>query len=196
MKIARSLLLPLAVRAFQPASLPRQATVMTSLKSRLDPAEGAVEHKQHLEKYKHIIEDLAVLMESTADNIALMKKMVGELEKLEIDDPSVTKLGKVSHDLAMALAEAKAADEVCGPNSEEASKAWAIAEGVSKGEEFTPPSPSYRMNAKAQNAHHMYSAVVDPQSLEEAKDALGKIEHLTRLMTLEKNRVARHGLAP
>ena len=111
---------------------------------------------------------------------------------MELNHPSVTKLGTLSPRMAQALSEAKAADDVFGPNSVEANAAWDMAEMICmdhntkdavKGSNFN------RYKEAAVSSHHNYMTVVDLTTLHNAMDAFGKIEHLHRLVKMERKRI-------
>jgi len=144
----------------------------------------------HETEYITLVENLSTLMESTSEKILQMKVLATQLKNLELDDPKVTRLGQMSDSMAGALAEAKAASDTYGSNSEEAVGAWADLEKVAKGEELSASHPTYRYNAKALSPHHYFKAVVDPQSLEDAIEGFGRIQHLSRLVAIEKSRIA------
>jgi len=115
--------------------------------------------------------------------------------------------------VASALADAKAADDIYGPESIKASDAWNVAEQIVMdmnvagylAESSSPTSSSssslsslhddddadrLRYKESAMASHHDYNTVVDPQSLDDAMRALMKLEHLARLLVIEKNRLS------
>lgn len=138
------------------------------------------------------------------DNIRQIRVLGTTIMNMELEDPKATKLGKMSDAMATALAEAKAADDVYGPNSEEARIAWDEAERVSRLGPTTlttmaspghHASSTHRYMETALTSHHYYATVVDPQTLSQTIDAIGKLEHLERLVRMERNRIA-GGLHP
>jgi hypothetical protein len=114
----------------------------------------------------------------------------------------------LSSDLKAALAEAKAADNVFGPHSDQAYWKWRNVEDAVVGRldvncidgelatststttsmMSTMPNVRYLQNALSQH-HHDYSAVVDTASIKEVVDALGTMEHFDRLVRIEAERV-------
>lgn len=180
--------------AFLLASAPLAVSAFTTSLNTRDPSflvlrSQASDEEVHKSEYQALVAQLAKLMDDSARQIKQMKSVATKIKDLETEDPQVTKLGAMKEEFAKALAEAKAADDVHGPNSKEAISAWDDAEKVSQGGSFAPDHPSYRYKEAAQGTHHMYRAVVDPKSLEEAVDAFGKIEHLGRLAAMESNRI-------
>jgi hypothetical protein len=132
--------------------------------------------------------------------ITPIQTLISTLKDKEIKDPKMPKLGgPIPEVLADALAEAKAADDIYGPNSLKASDAWNHAEQVAMdmniaGYTFSDVNSDtnkdhLRYKEAAMISHHDYSSVVDPQSLEDAMQALMKLEHLTRLVAIEKSRL-------
>ena len=100
--------------------------------------------------------------------------------------------------LANALSEAKAADEIYGPSSRKSLDAWARAETLSVDIDISGVKPSdsnetsnsaLRYKEAAVTSHHDYFNVVDPAFLDEALEALAKLEHFTSLVVIEKNRL-------
>lgn len=96
--------------------------------------------------------------------------------------------------LAVALAEARAADEIHGPNSVEAMQAWDQVQVISPKEEtqvsagnFNLSNKTNRYKEKALEAHHQYYSVVDGKALEDAVDAISMLEHLAKQVGIEHN---------
>ncbi len=127
-----------------------------------------------------------------------MKTLCGTLKQLEVDDPQATKIGKITDSLAMALSEARASDDIYGPNSDEASDAWdnvqlfssgVFPDGVRTAKELKYETKSIRYKEAALTSHHHFYDIVDPRSLEEAIDAIGKLERFAHQVKIEKNRI-------
>ncbi len=131
-----------------------------------------------------------------------IRTLITTLKHREIEDPKMSKLGgKLREVVANALSDAKAADDIYGPESLKASDAWNLVEQIvmdmNVAGELTSSSDVTKMKGEhlrykesALMSHHDYEAVVDPQSLDDAMQALMKLEHLTRLVMIEKNRLS------
>jgi len=96
--------------------------------------------------------------------------------------------------LAVALAEARAADDILGPNSLEAMQAWDRVQAISSGEGsqvsagiLNLSKTNNRYKEKALEAHHQYYSAVDGKALEDAVDAIGILEHLAKQVSIEHN---------
>ena len=149
------------------------------------------------------IRSLHYLMEDTNWSMQQMKRLIKEIKSLELKDPSLARLpdGEGGDALKAALSDAKAAVEVHGASSVEATKAWdkldscfgSNADGVLELSDecdidSKPPS-SYRYSAAALKAHHMYNAAIDTELLDEALEALGMLKSLTKFVNIEKRRL-------
>jgi len=145
-----------------------------------------------LSTYASQIKNLNDLLTSSKPTLDQIKSLSSTLKQLEIDNPRVMTGVHISDLLAAALAEARAADDIYGPNSVEATKCWDNAQLVSDRVSITGESSSSNKDAKtnrykesAISSHHQYYTVVDPRSLEEAVEAIGKLEHLARQVAIE-----------
>ena len=154
---------------------------------------GEMEHLPdrlpHETEYIMLVNNLSTLMEESGSKLSQMKQLASKLKELELEDRKVTKLSKMQEPFAKALAEAKAATDLFGVNSEESVEAWNDLKKISKGDNISSNHESYRYNAAALSPHHYYSAVLDPATLESVLDGFGMIEHLGRLLKIEKNRI-------
>jgi hypothetical protein len=151
------------------------------------PGAPALPHKT---EYANLLKAYSFLMDQTREQLEQMKTLAVKIQDLELDDPSVTRLGELSEDLKTALAEAKVADDIFGPNSDEAAGAWETVEDAASGGTTTATTHFRYSEAALTGHHHDYAAVVDPQSLGDALDAFGRIEHLSRLVNIEGERIA------
>jgi hypothetical protein len=152
------------------------------------------------DEYASLIRTFAMTLQQTQQKLQQMRALAEKLSKLESDHPSVVKLGELPQSLKLALAEAKAADDVFGPNSKESDTAWQIVEDAMMGDLddaqlADSQGETQHVIARYQEAalrghHHDYSVVVDPDSLRDAVDAFGTIEHVARLVRLETDRLA------
>mmetsp|Transcript_18711 Transcript_18711/g.22936 ORF Transcript_18711/g.22936 Transcript_18711/m.22936 type:complete len:125 (-) Transcript_18711:87-461(-) len=117
-----------------------------------------------------------------------------------IDHPKLNPLPDV---LSIALSEAKAADDIYGPNSLNSSDAWNKAEQIAMDINISGYSPvgvtttenhdkdeRLRYKETALRSHHEHATVIDTQSLEDVLGAIMKLEHLTRLLAIEKGRLS------
>ena len=139
-------------------------------------------------------------MNEVRTSLRALKEKAIALQELEVDDPSAAIGSDLSADLKLALAAAKASDDVYGPKSEQSHWKWRNVEDVAVGrleincidgeiaEHHGEPNVRYLKKA-LENHHHDYSIVVDPESLREAIDAMGTIEHLDRLVRIEQKRL-------
>ena len=145
----------------------------------------------HETEYIMLVNNLSILMQETGSKLSQMKQLASKLKELELEDCKVTKLGKMQEPFAKALAEAKAATDLFGVDSEESVEAWNDLKRISNGKDdgISSNHESYRYNAASLSPHHYYSAVVDPATLKSALKGLGMIEHLGRLLMIEKNRI-------
>jgi hypothetical protein len=133
-----------------------------------------------------------MLLDQGSEMIQQMKRICHLIQEMELNHPEVTKLGKMSTVMAQALSEAKAADDVFGPNSVEANTAWDIAEMASTTTTIPDNTKDFSTNRyreAAVSSHHNYMTVVDWTTLDHAIDAFGKIEHLHRLVKMENHRI-------
>jgi predicted RNA-binding protein with EMAP domain len=156
-------------------------------------------------EYFDLIESLSRQSQDLRKSIQTLKETAQELQQLELMYPKASSwaMGDVSPDLKAALAEAKAADNVYGPHSDQAYWKWRNVEDAVMGRldvncvdgelatnrsASTTPNVRYLMNA-LDSHHHDYSAVVDAGSIREVVDALGMIEHFDRLLGIEVERM-------
>jgi len=108
-----------------------------------------------------------------------------------------TSRGASGDSLKAALSDTKAAVEVHGASSTEATTAWdkldsCIGSNTDGVLEFSDecnidsePS-SYRYSAAALQTHHLYNAAIDTDLLDEALEALGMLKGLTKFVNIEK----------
>ena len=144
--------------------------------------------------YAHQVSSLAYLLHDTHEKLDQIKQLVSSITALELDDPSLAKLGSTggSHDLKVALRESKAAVDLYGPGSREADDAWtrveecAAADAVDEG---CAVDTLYRYSASAIKAHHLYDAVIDSSLLQAAMDGIGTLERLRSSIEIENQRL-------
>ena len=154
------------------------------------------------EDYYGKIRSLHYLMEDTNWSMHQMKRLIKEIKMLDLEDPSLARLpdGAGGDALKAALSDAKAAVEVHGASSAEATKAWdkldscfgSNADGVlefSDECDIDSEPSSYRYSAAALKAHHLYNAAIDTDLLDEALEALGMLKGLTKFVNIEKRRL-------
>jgi hypothetical protein len=154
------------------------------------------------EDYYGKIRSLHYLMEDTNWSMQQMKRLIKEIKMLDLEDPSLARLpdGAGGDALKAALSDAKAAVEVHGASSAEATKAWdkldscfgSNADGVlefSDECDIDSEPSSYRYSAAALKAHHLYNAAIDTDLLDEALEALGMLKGLTKFVNIEKRRL-------
>lgn len=126
----------------------------------------------------------------------------------QMSDPNISKLGgPMPEVLANALSDAKAADDIYGPSDLKACTAWNKAEKIAMDMNVTgytsrSSMPNvfdkekrdhlHRYKESAMKAHHEFSAIIDTKSLEDGLEALMKLEHLARLVGMEKVRLDFH----
>ena len=159
----------------------------------------AAEGTSDCEEYADMINNMAAILQQTHEKLLQMKHLAERLSQLEQDHPSVVKLGKLPANLKLALAEAKAVDDIYGPNSQQSETAWQIVQETHsnglKGTALTEiHGETQHANARykavaLEGHHHDYNTVIDPDSLKGAIDGIGRIEQLSRLVELEKERV-------
>lgn len=154
------------------------------------------------EDYYGKICSLHYLMEDTNWSMQQMKRLLREIKLLDLKDPSLARLpdGEGGDALKDALSDAKAAVEVHGASSAEATKAWdrldscfgsntdGVLELSDECDIDSEPS-SYRYSAAALKAHHLYNAAIDTELLDEALEALGMLKGLTKFVNIEKRRL-------
>lgn len=154
------------------------------------------------EDYYGKICSLHYLMEDTNWSMQQMKRLLKEIKLLDLKDPSLARLpdGEGGDALKAALSDAKAAVEVHGASSTDATKAWerldscfgSSADGVlefSDECDIDSEPSSYRYSAAALKAHHLYNAAIDTELLDEALEALGMLKGLTKFVNIEKRRL-------
>jgi len=163
-------------------------------------AEGLTSHEElYVERIHDLLDLLSIVI---VPAIGPLKALISSLEELELDDPKVTRsLGApLPEVLANALVEAKAADDIHGPCSASSNDAWERAEKIAMDLNVSGYKASMANASDSEMdhllykkaavmTHHDYLAVVDPQSLEDAMQALMKLEHLARMMNIETNRL-------
>ena len=172
-------------------------------------SDNSMNISENEKEYVDTVCNLSNMLSNVIDPaVAPIKTLIHTLKDIEIDDPKMVKLGGAMPEvLANSLAEAKAADDIYGPNSLKASDAWNYAEQVAMDlnisgsqsplkDGVSPPvlekEENLRYKEAAMISHHDFSAVIDPQSLDDAIEALMKLEHLTRLVAVERNRLSYH----
>jgi hypothetical protein len=156
-------------------------------------------------EYSDLLESLSRQSQDLRNSIQSLKETAQQLQRLELMYPKASSwaMGDLSADVKAALAEAKAADNVYGPHSDQAYWKWRNVEDAMMGRldvncvdgelatnrsTTTMPNVRYLMNA-LDSHHHDYSAVVDAESIREVVDALGMIEHFDRLLRIEMERM-------
>lgn len=159
--------------------------------------------------YANYIDNLHSRLNSCKANFKQIKEVSSALKELEISDPQLTKDLMLSNPLANVLAEARASDDVHGPNSPEAVSAWEKVQQMSsystrssndsvctRDEEKNngvetnqAKKKTNRYKESALSSHHQFYTVVDPRSLDEAITAIEKLEHLARQVEIEKSRL-------
>ena len=125
---------------------------------------------------------LSNVVEPTMDQ---METSLTILREMAIDDPQTSKLGPVPEKLANAIAEAKVEYNMYGPRSLKAIEALKEAEHIV---EFLQEYNSKDLVV----SHHDYSAILDHGSLDDGLDALLKLKHFMRLVSMEKNILSRY----
>lgn len=152
-----------------------------------------------LHDYHQQVSSLARLLHDSQETLDQIQNLAQNIQQLELQDPSLTKLRPQASRLKHVLQEAKAAAELHGSNSVEANHAWEAVEdcvdSVNGMEECSVES-MYRYNAAALKAHHYYDAVVDSEFLQEAMDAVDTLSRLRRFVQVENNRLGNDGLTP
>lgn len=143
--------------------------------------------------YLNQIRSLDMLLSESKERLSQMKVLASQVKKMELDDPDLAKLGDDDKGLKKALAAARAAADVHGPDSSEARVAWESLEACADELGECPvdggaPDPT-RYSAAALKAHHYYDAVVDSKLLQDAVDAFGAIERLGDYVRLERKRL-------
>lgn len=150
--------------------------------------------------YVNSVSSLADILSNVIEPaIGPIKTLISLIRDSETGDPKLTGLGgPLPEVLANALSEAKAADDIYGPSSPKSSDAWGRAEKLSVDMDISGVKPSdsndtsksaLRYKEAAVTSHHDYFTVVDPAFLDEALEALVKLEHFTSLVVIEKNRL-------
>lgn len=145
--------------------------------------------------YANQVNYLATLLKQSKETLSQIKQLTGSLQQLELDNPNLAKLGEGNESLKKALSEAKAAMEVHGAGSEEATSAWNVVGECIEQEECDVDS-NYRYSAASLEAHHYYNAVMDTSLLKEAVDALETIEGLGNYVQVEKSRLDKMMIKP
>jgi hypothetical protein len=162
---------------------------------------GLADHeKEYLKDVNSLTDVLTNVIEPA---ISPIRSLISMLKDVEVSHPKMAKLGgPLPEVLANALADAKAADDIYGPSSLKASDAWNMAEQIAMDMNIAgyptttmanvsdTEKDHLRYKETAMLSHHDYIAVIDPQSLNDAMEALMKLEHLTRLVAIEKARLS------
>eukprot|EP01083_Nonionella_stella_P065422 171409_1 len=123
---------------------------------------------------------------------------------MDIDDPGITQANPdhtlISEELANALIEARAADDIHGPTSPQASKAWDHVQLVSSGvpdavahilldsEKKQYKDSTIRFNSQGRSGGtraHQYYTVLDRRSMEDALEAIHCLKHSAKLVQIE-----------
>lgn len=141
------------------------------------------------------VKSLSSLLQETQGKMDQIKALSTSLLKMELEDPSLSKIPDAAAGLKSLLSEAKAAAEVNGPNSPQALEAWTNVEScldTLNGFECILPdgSSNFRYSAAALKAHHYYDAVVDSVLLQEAVEAITTIDGLRRFVKVEDSRLS------
>ncbi len=152
-------------------------------------------------EYVHSVNSLADILSNVIEPaIGPIKTLILNIQNAEKDDPKLSELGgPLPEVLANLLSEAKAADDIYGPSSSKSTDAWHRAEDLAVDIDISgvkssdspelPNDTDLRYKEAAVTSHHDYFTVVDPSFLEEAMEALVKLEHFTSLVVIEKNRL-------
>ena len=139
--------------------------------------------------YKSLIHELTIAVEGASYTLEQLHSLVLELKDVELLDPEVTEASAPPERIKRALAEAKAAADVFGHESNECLHAWDEVEGIIKGVKELDDH-HYRYTEKAVIDHpHDYSAVVDLQSIKDFIEAIATIRHTGKLLRLEDQRL-------
>jgi CP12 domain len=157
-------------------------------------SDGSTSGEKRETDYAHQVSSLAYLLHDTHEKIDQIKQLVASIKALELDDPSLAKLGAAggSHDLKVALRESKAAVDLYGPGSREADEAWSRVEECASADaddEGCSVDTLYRYSAAAIKAHHLYDAVIDSSLLQAAMDGIGTLERLRSSIQIENQRL-------
>lgn len=141
------------------------------------------------EEYKLLVHNLADVIDKTKNQLEKMKYITSELLLVEMINPRVTEIETPPEKLKRALAEAKAAGDTFGHDSEECDRAWEQVEAIVAGVvEFDDHHYRYTQGAVIDHPHD-YSAIVDFQSLSDLLESIASINHTKRLLKLEDSRV-------
>ena len=138
-------------------------------------------------------------MKASESMLKEIKQVAEELRKIEVESPNAVKeAGEISDLFSAKLALARACDDMHGPNSVEAKKAWEIVDLVACGlyegmdEPISKDSDRYKASAVASH-HHQLDLVVDPADLDHAINAIAQLAHLSKQMDIEQKRLVIKG---
>ncbi len=111
-----------------------------------------------------------------------IRTLIHNLEEMSMNNPEVTKVGPMPEILANALAEAKVEYDIHGPGDVKVSESFKIAEEIVEHMQYKGDDEG--------KIHHNYSVVLDDKALSDGMYAVMKLEHLMRLLAIEKVRLS------
>lgn len=155
---------------------------------------------QSASNYANQMQNFSNLLNSVSPTLAQIKSLATTLQTLaQIDDPRISKGSpKISIKLAEALQKARAADYFHGPNSIQAIEAWDHVQLVSSGvpdvvANVLQDSDKSRYKESVVSKSHPYYTVVDSGSLENGMEAIGRLDHLMRMVRVECEHLTKIG---
>ena len=155
---------------------------------------------QSASNYANQMQNFSNLLNSVSPTLAQIKSLATTLQTLaQIDDPRISKGSpKISIKLAEALQKARAADYFHGPNSIQSIEAWDHVQLVSSGvpdvvANVLQDSDKSRYKESVVSKSHPYYTVVDSGSLENGMEAIGRLDHLMRMVRVECEHLTKIG---
>lgn len=152
--------------------------------------------------YRDLILNLSTLLHESRETFESLKSLSKKVMDIEMSNPSIVSqsIGKVSTELADAMAIARANSDVFGVASPESNQAWKRARLIAQGnlpagveylykDKIGDHNPKY--NEKFVKAHHTKLVVVDVKVLKDAIEAIDKLEDLARQVQIEEFRIGK-----
>ena len=160
--------------------------------------QAAAQSPRNKHLYANSIKKLSSLLQAVSSTFMKLETLTATLKQMVIDDPGITQANPdhtlISEQLADALIEARAADDIHGPTSPQASKAWDHVQLVSSGVTdavahilLDSEKKQYKDSTIRFNSHYQYYKVlvVDRHSIEDALEGIHCLDHFAKLVQIE-----------
>ena len=158
--------------------------------------QAAAQSPRNKHLYANSIKKLSSLLQAVSSTFMKLETLTATLKQMVVDDPGIIQANPdhtlISEELANALIEARAADDIHGPTSPQASKAWDHVQLVSSGVTdavahilLDSEKKQYKDSTIRFNSHHQSYTVVDRRSIEDALEAIHCLDHFAKLVQIE-----------